>query len=93
MSDDFPTFERPAKAISGNSPAGYWTKRTALVTNSAEITFTRNIASLKCHCTSIIDVVPALRNRYPLTSLHVVEIECDFSGKIKVRASHADEHR
>jgi len=32
-----PTFERPAKAISGKTSGGYWDVLTALVTNSADL--------------------------------------------------------
>ena len=34
---DLPTFERPAKAISGSSAGGYWEGFVALVTNSADL--------------------------------------------------------
>ena len=34
---DLPTFERPAKAISGKAAGGYWDCLTALVTNSADL--------------------------------------------------------
>jgi len=33
---DLPTFERPAKAISGRATAGYWEGLVALVINSAD---------------------------------------------------------
>src|SRR5512147_2881378 len=34
MREDFPTLERPAKAISGRSPSGYWLGFVALFMNS-----------------------------------------------------------
>src|SRR5665647_2135978 len=37
--DDFPTLERPTKAISGKIPGGYWGGQTALFINSALIIF------------------------------------------------------
>jgi hypothetical protein len=37
ISDDFPTLERPVKAISGKSSEGYWDGLTALLTNSADL--------------------------------------------------------
>jgi len=38
MREDFPTFDRPAKAISGSPGGGYWEGFTALMTNSADRT-------------------------------------------------------
>src|ERR1041384_7528653 len=40
ISDDFPTFERPRKAISGRRSAGQSCFLKALFTNSAEVIFT-----------------------------------------------------
>ena len=37
--EDLPTLERPENAISGLSGGGYWEGFTALVTNSADLTF------------------------------------------------------
>jgi hypothetical protein len=37
--EDFPTFERPAKAISGLSEGGYWEGFTALVMKLADLMF------------------------------------------------------
>ena len=36
IKEDLPTLERPAKATSGNSLAGYWDGFTALFINSAD---------------------------------------------------------
>jgi hypothetical protein len=40
--EDLPTLERPANAISGGPGRGYWAGFTALVTNSADLTFMRS---------------------------------------------------
>jgi len=39
ISADFPTFERPAKAISGSTEDGYWERRTAVTINEADFIF------------------------------------------------------
>jgi hypothetical protein len=39
MSEDFPTLDLPAKAISGRMPSGYWEGRVADLTNSADTIF------------------------------------------------------
>src|SRR5437868_3687247 len=45
MNDDFPTFERPAIAISGRPGGGSWPGRPAAVSKRAELTRTRRSAA------------------------------------------------
>jgi len=41
ISEDFPTFDRPRNATSGNPSVVQWLRSKALFTNSAEVIFTR----------------------------------------------------
>jgi hypothetical protein len=47
ISDDLPTLERPAKAISGYSDLGYSPGLVALVMNSALLTITMDLPFMK----------------------------------------------
>src|SRR5690348_18379582 len=42
INDDFPTLERPRKAISGRLPSTQWSRSKALLTNSALVIFTKS---------------------------------------------------
>ena len=47
ISEDLPTLERPAKAISGKSVEGYWDGLTALLTNSADFMIIYRFSNIK----------------------------------------------